>query len=173
MSDIEPEDIRWLWPGYVPLGKLSVLKGDPGLGKSLLTIQLAAAVSTGRSNTLPGWESRPPADVRVCDLRGRLGDTVRPRLDAAGANCSRIRVVKGIIGERDGREGMFSLPGDVAELQAMVMATHAALVVIDPLSASLSSAVDSYKDQDIRRALAPIGEDGRGGPGRPSMLCGI
>lgn len=156
MSDVEAEDIHWLWPGYVPLGKLSVLEGDPGFGKSLLTIQLAAAVSAGRSNTLPGWQARAPADVVFVTYEDGLADTVRPRLDAAGADCTRVHVVRGILDARDKQEGMFTLPDDTGELQRLVIQRRAALVVIDPLSAALSGGVDSYKDHDIRRALSPL-----------------
>jgi hypothetical protein len=153
--DVTPAAIRWLWPGYVPLGKLSVIEGDPGLGKSLLTVQLAAAVTTGMSLTLPGWERRPAADVVFVTYEDGNADTNVPRLIAAGADLFRVAFVKGVRGH-DGFADLFTVPGSIPQLKALVTERHAALVVIDPLSASLGSDIDSYKDQDIRRALAPV-----------------
>jgi hypothetical protein len=82
--------------GYVPLGKLTVLEGDPGLGKSLLTVALAAAVSTGDYSRLPGGVNRPPRDVFFVTYEDGLRDTIRGRVGAAGADLSRVHVIEGV-----------------------------------------------------------------------------
>jgi hypothetical protein len=88
LSEVEPERVEWLWPGRLPLGKLSVLDGDPGLGKSALTLDLAAKASAGLE--LPDGGRCGPAGVVLLSAEDGLADTVRPRLDAAGAAAERI-----------------------------------------------------------------------------------
>src|SRR5438445_1224484 len=93
LSDVPPEAVSWLWPGRIPFGKLTMLDGDPGLGKSLVTLDLAARVSTGRP--MPGETNAAggPAAVVILTAEDGLGDTVRPRLDALGAKVSMIYAV--------------------------------------------------------------------------------
>src|ERR671920_224428 len=88
MADVAPETVRWLWHPYIPLGKFTLLEGDPGLGKSWLTCALAAAVSCGRG--LPGSDPFEPGRVLMLSAEDGLGDTLRPRLDAVGADVSRV-----------------------------------------------------------------------------------
>jgi hypothetical protein len=111
LSDVEPENIRWLWPGWIPLGKLTVLEGDPGLGKSTLALALAAAVSTGRA--LPGSSAATPAAVVIVTFEDGLADTIRPRLDAAGADVSRVHAIQGIA-PPEGLERLVCLPDDAS-----------------------------------------------------------
>jgi AAA domain len=125
---------------------LTVLAGDPGLGKSLLTINLAARLSQGGL-------APEPANVLMLTAEDPLGQVVVPRLHAAGADMSRVHF--GSI-ERDRMETQILLPDDIAELGALVERTNARLVVIDPLMAHLAGAVDSWKDQKVRQALAPL-----------------
>jgi len=155
LEGIESEAVDWLWPGYVPLGKLTVLEGDPGLGKSLITIALAAAATIGDYSPLHGAHSRPPADVFFVTYEDGVRDTIVPRLRAAGADLSRTHVIQGVTDDT-GEEDLFTFPDDVPDLQLAAQARRPCLVVVDPLSAALSSRIDSYKDQDVRRALARI-----------------
>ncbi|CAN5794626.1 hypothetical protein BH24ACT25_BH24ACT25_04750 [soil metagenome] len=140
-EDIEPEAIGWLWPGYVPLGMLTLLVGDPGLGKSLLTCELAARTS------------RAGGSVLLASAEDSKGATVRPRLEAADADLGRVYSISL---RRDGVEEGIALPDDVAELEQLVVDRAARLVVIDPLMAHLPEAVNSWRDQSVRRALAPL-----------------
>ena len=94
MRDVEPEAVRWLWPGYIPMGKLTVLEGDPGLGKSTLALAIAAAVSRGFA--LPGGAPSDPAHVILISYEDALADTLRPRLDAAGAAVTRVHAITGM-----------------------------------------------------------------------------
>ena len=159
MADVAPEAVRWLWEGRIPLGKLTVLEGDPKGGKSTMTLDLMARVST----------NSPMPDGTLSDLDGRaycvlltaedgLADTVRPRLDLAGADVSRVMVWEGVLSTTDESTElrMPSLPLDVLRLEALVTELAAKLVVVDVLAAYLGDRVDSHHDNDVRRALAPL-----------------
>jgi putative DNA primase/helicase len=138
---IEREPVTWLWPERIPLGMLTLLIGDPGLGKSMLTCWLAALVtSVGGSVLLLTAEDSPSV-------------TVRPRLEAVHADLERVHVVEI---RRDGMSEGIALPDDVAELDRLVVKHNAKLVVIDPLMAHLPERVNSWRDQSVRRALAPL-----------------
>lgn len=145
-ADIEIKPVEWLWPGRVPIHALTVLAGDPGLGKSLLTIHLAAKLTRGEL-------SAQPANVVMLTAEDPLAQVVRPRLEAAGADINRVHF--GSM-NRDGVETPILLPDDIAELGSLVCEQKARLVVIDPLMAHLAGSVDSWKDQKVRQALAPL-----------------
>jgi hypothetical protein len=155
LATVAPERVRWLWPGRVPLGKLTLLDGDPGLGKSAVMLDLAARVSRGAA--MPD-ESRSdldgPAGVVLVSTEDGLGDTIRPRLEAAGADLSRVVAVTGVPGE--GTMRLVTLPRDAPRVARAAKELEARLVVIDPLMAYLDPAVNAYRDQDVRRALAPV-----------------
>lgn len=139
---IEPEQVEWLWAERVPLGMLTLLVGDPGLGKSLLTCHLAAEVS------------RSGGDVVLSSAEDHAAATVRPRLEAAEADLARVHRADVLTGE--GFPRTLELPGDVDVLAARVEKVRARLLVIDPLTAHLPESVNSWRDQSIRRALAPL-----------------
>ena len=145
--------MKWLWPGRIPFGKITVLDGDPGTGKSLITIDLAARASRGLAM---------PDDTRS-DLGGPCGvlflsaeddpaDTIRPRLDAANADVARVRILTGVR-VRNGQRMPTVL--DLHAIEVAVAETAAKFVVIDPLMAHLA-ATDSHRDQDVRGVLAPL-----------------
>jgi hypothetical protein len=151
LADVTPEAVRWLWPGRIAQGKLTLIIGDPDKGKSCVTLDLAARVSTG----LP-WPDGTPApcgDVVLLTAEDGLSDTVRPRLDAMGGDPSRVHALTAI---RTGdRERGFDLTRDLEHLEAELGRTGAILVVIDPVSAYLGRA-DSYRDAEVRGILAPL-----------------
>jgi hypothetical protein len=151
LSEVQPERVAWLWEGRIPLGKLTLLDGDPGLGKSTLMLDIAARVSTGRE--MP--DGSPGADggvVLMADEDG-LGDTIAPRLLAAAADATRVVAIRGI--QCGGYEKLATL-ADVESIRDATKQCEAKLVVVDPLMAYLPGAVDSYKDQDVRRVLTPL-----------------
>lgn len=124
LVDVEPEEIRWLWPGRIPFGKLIIVEGDPGLGKSTVTLDLAARLSTGRS-TPDGHPTEQTTSI-IMTAEDGLSDTIRPRLEAAGADCSRIVAITGV--ESDGHNDLMMLPTHLAALRQAVDERGARLV---------------------------------------------
>jgi len=155
LSDVDPERVSWLWPGYLPRGKLVILDGDPGVAKSTLCLDLAARVSTGAP--MPdGSGGGRAADVLILSAEDGLADTIRPRLDAAGADVRRVHALTEIAELREDQAVVKrppSLPADLDHLDNVVAEYRVALVVIDVLMAYLGGAVDSHRDQDVRGVL--------------------
>lgn len=155
-ADIVPEHVEWLVDQSFPLGMLAVIGGQPGLGKSQISINLAAGVSTG--NGLPGAGNfKNLGSVIILANEDDAARTIRPRLDAAGANISKVHIVEGVA--REGAEvDMFQLDLDIADLRERAFQIgDVKLIIIDPPSAYLGTKVDSYKDSDVRRVLMPLG----------------
>lgn len=155
LAGVTVERVSWLWPGYLPAGKLVVLDGDPSTGKSTATTDLAARCSTG--NTWPdGAASTGPRDVLLLSAEDGLGDTIAPRLTAAGADLHRVHALLEVPQVDD--EGAVrmvppSLPRDIALIESVVTRHRVALVVVDVLMAYLNGKVDSHRDQDVRGVL--------------------
>ncbi len=154
LSEVEPERVEWLWWPRIPLGKITVLDGDPGNGKSALSTDLAARLSTGR--TFPDGQECEAGGVVVMNAEDGLADTIRPRLDAAGGDPSRVLSLATIPVGEDGDERHLSIPEDIPIMEEAIASIGAKLLVIDPLMAFLSMNASSHKDQDVRRALAPL-----------------
>ncbi len=153
MSEVQPEQISWLWPGYIPLGKLAVLDGDPGLGKSTLALNVAARISKGHA--MPdGSGGGEPGGVVILSAEDGLGDTIRPRLEAAGADLSRIVALDSCPDSEGTDEHPPVLPDDLEWIKKSIERVNARLVIVDPLMAFLSGNTNSHRDQDIRRVLA-------------------
>ncbi len=135
-SDIEPERIRWLWPGIIARGKITGLVGYPGLGKSQVAIDLASTVSTGRR--WPGGAANGDAgDVIILAAEDDAADTLVPRLIAAGANLTNVHVVKAVKGD-DGVDRAFNLAVDLDRLEKEYDPQRVRLLVVDPVSAYLA-----------------------------------
>jgi hypothetical protein len=154
VADVDREQVTWLWRDRIPRGKVSVLDGDPGTGKSTLTLTIAAKVSTG--SPFPDGGRPDRGDVILLSAEDDIGDTIRPRLEAAGADLARCWVLPDVHPEGEPPRPP-ELPADLFLLEDLVKSKAAALVVIDPLMAFLSGQVDSHRDQDIRRVLASLG----------------
>lgn len=157
LSTVVAEPVSWLWKGRVPLGKFTLLSGDPGLGKSQITLDIAARVTTGRS--MPDGTPGPstPAPVVLVVGEDGLADTVRPRIEAAGGNSELVHVVN-VATEADGHERSVSIPGDLERIKNHIVDVGAPLVVVDPLNAFLGGKVDVYRDHDVRLALGPLAQ---------------
>jgi len=141
---IKRERTEWLEPGRIPVGGVTILGGDPGLGKSQWTCLLAARLSRG--------ELGPAAASLMLTAEDDPSRTIRPRLEAAAADLELIRCVRAAT--NDG----FVLPDDVVELDRLVQETHARLVVIDPVSAHLAERINSWRDTEVRGALRPLAD---------------
>jgi hypothetical protein len=154
LSDVAPEALRWLWPGRIPAGKIPVLDGDPGLGKSTLLCELAARISRGEPLPGAGADAAPaaPRGVLLFSAEDDLFDTIRPRIDAAGGDPGRIAAFVAIPNGTDtGRP--FALPHDLPILEAIVGSLDAALVVIDSLGDFLRPGTSG---QHVRHALGAL-----------------
>lgn len=154
LSEVTPSPIFWLWPGRIPLGKLTVLDGDPGLGKSLLSLDIAARVTTARAMPDGSRSDFPtPAGVLILSAEDDLSDTIRPRLEAAGADLLHVATL-GLVRTSQGER--FPILTDLDDIRLALRRIDARLMIIDPLMAYLPSTVNSHRDQDVRSVLAPL-----------------
>jgi len=156
LSDVLPEKVSWLWKGLIPLGKLSLLDGDPGLGKSTVTYDIAARVTRGLpmpDGTASDLDS--PAGIILLAAEDGLADTIVPRLLAADGDTSRVYAIE-VMGTGE-KERMPTL-ADYKKLEETIIATGAKFVIVDPLMAYLPATTNAHRDQDIRRVLTPLKE---------------
>ena len=150
-SGVTSRRVSWAWQDYFPMGKVSIIEGDPGDGKSVLTIDLAARWSTGAP--MPGQSvGLPPAVVILVSAEDDMEDTIKPRLERAGANLDRVKLVPhGVTPDR-----AFDFGTDLPGLMKAVHDLGAKVVVFDPLSAFMSEKTDTHNDASVRRALQPL-----------------
>lgn len=157
LSDVKPEQVQWLWAGRIPVGKLVTLDGDPGLGKSTLALEIAATVTT--AGVWPdGTDCERPGSVLLLSAEDGLADTVRPRLDAAGADVTMVHAVEGVPTVSSDGEITLRPPtlADVHALELAVADTGARLIVVDVIMSFLPSGTDSHRDQDVRAVLGRL-----------------
>jgi putative DNA primase/helicase len=159
VASIKSEPLRWLWPGRFPLGKLSLLIGDPGLGKSLVTLDLAARVSRGLAF----------ADSAACEFGSVIllsaeddpADTIRPRLEAAGAHLENVIILDAVrVALAHGGMGVkeFNLETDVLALEdAIASYPGTRAVIVDPISAYMGT-VDGHSNVGVRGMLRPLAD---------------
>ena len=158
LSDIQEYQLRWLWEQRVLRGKITLLDGDPDLGKSLITLDLAARVTTGKP--MPDGTPGIQGNVILIAPEDDASDTIKPRILAAGGDPSRVRLLT--IFEKPGAETgqvnyfPLTLPSQFATLVQSVKSTHAVLVIIDPLIAVLDRKVSASRDQDMRHVLSSL-----------------
>ena len=149
---VRAEPVSWLWPLRLPLGKPVILDGDPDLGKSLLTLDLCARLSTGRP--FPDGQPGPgPANALVLSAEDAAHDTIVPRLLRLGADVRRVFVWQR--GD-DAEPWPWRFPADAGRLDDALRQTDARLAVLDPVLAFLDESVLCASDPSVRRALAPL-----------------
>jgi hypothetical protein len=151
---IETQKKMWLWRPYIPAGRITVIAGDPGLGKSTIAIDICSRISRGA--VMPGDTERTQSmgSCAIATAEDHTAETIIPRLIAAGANRSRIKILRKM--ERDGERRYLSLPDDLKALHDYIVRKGIRLFVIDPLNAFLSAGTDTYKDHDVRLAMGPL-----------------
>jgi hypothetical protein len=159
-SNIEIAPVGWLWPDKMALGKLSLIAGEPGIGKSQLTAAFAAAVTRG--NQWPCSQDRAPlGSVVIFSAEDDPRDTIVPRLKGAGADLDRIRIVSGVKEQSDrgvGIERSFNLQIDLPLLEREIQGVgDVRLIIIDPITSYLGR-VDSHKNAEIRSVLEPVAQ---------------
>ncbi len=153
LQEVEPRPVEWLWPGTIPVGKVTVLAGDPGRGKSLITLDIAARVSRGRPWPTTASCNDAPGEVLLFSAEDDAADTIRPRLDASEADSSRIYIATSAGGRFFPRG--FELPRNLSELRTLAMQFRSLrLLVLDPLSAFLGCGYAS--NQGLRSLVAQM-----------------
>jgi hypothetical protein len=145
VAEFKRERVEWLLAPVIPLAAVTMLVGDPGLGKSMLTCLLAARLSRG--------DLGEPGTTLMATAEDSIAHTVRPRLEAVEADLQLVHVVR--LRRRGVEEGL-TLPNDAADLGELIRESAARLVVIDPIAAHLTATINSWNDQSVRRALAPL-----------------
>ncbi len=151
MNDVEQTEVDWLWYPYIPFGKLTIIQGNPGEGKTFFAMQLAAACTNRKY--LPEMEPFEPFNMIFQTAEDGLGDTVKPRLLSAEADLKRVLVI-------DDKDQPLTLAD--GRIEAAIRENHARLVIIDPLQAFLGANVDMNRANEVRpifRKLADIAQD--------------
>ena len=151
MSEIQSQEVAWLWFPFIPYGKLTIVQGDPGDGKTTLVLNIAAKLSKGE-----GLDSKmkltEPLNVIYQSAEDGLADTVKPRLETAGANCENISVID---------ESIKSLSMIDERLEEAVIRTKAKLLILDPIQAYLGGGMDmnrANEARDMTKKLATLAE---------------
>ncbi len=145
MRDIEAEAVDWLWKPYLPLGKISIVQGDPGDGKTTMMLAVAAAVTMG--GALPGGGTTAHTSVIFQTAEDGLADTIKPRLEQLGADCGRVHVI-------DESESALSLADE--RIEQAIVKMGAKLFILDPLQAYLGGA-DMHSAGGIRPLMKSLG----------------
>lgn len=150
-SSVTPEPIEWLWSDWLAQGKLHILAGAPGQGKTTIALSFAATVSSG--GKWPDKSQSPQGDVLIWSGEDDISNTLLPRLIAAGADRSRIHFVHGT--QRFGKLDSFDLSTDMEKLQEEAEKLgNVKLIIVDPIVSAVTG--DSHKNTEVRRGLQPL-----------------
>ena len=147
MSEIETEEISWLWFPFIPYGKLTIIQGDPGDGKTTMVLNLAAKLSRGESLD-DGMNCNEPVNIIYQTAEDGLADTVKPRLESAGADCTRIMVI-------DESDKSLSMADE--RIEEALKTTNAKLLILDPIQAYLGGGMDMNRANEARDMTKRLG----------------
>ena len=147
MSEIQSQEIEWLWYPFIPYGKLTIVQGDPGDGKTTLVLNIAAKLSKGESLD-EDMKLTEPMNVIYQTAEDGLADTVKPRLELAGAECERIIVID----ESDKSLSMID-----ERLEEAIVKTNARLLILDPIQAYLGGGMDMNRANEARDMTKKLG----------------
>ena len=147
MSEVDTQTVEWLWEPYIPFGKVTIVQGNPGEGKTTFALRLAAACTTG--GTLPGMKPIQPFQVIYQTAEDGLGDTVKPRLMEADADLERVLVI-------DDRDTPLTLADE--RIARAIRENNARLVIIDPVQAFLGADVDMNRANEVRPIFRSLGD---------------
>lgn len=156
MEQVEVEKIDWLLYPFIPFGKVTIVQGDPGEGKTTMVLQIIAKLTKGEA-VLPSGSDEPALEAKTVDLEpvnviyqtaeDGLGNTIKPRLLSAGADCSRVMVID------DNDQALTMMD---ARLEEAIIKTKARLVVLDPIQGFLGAAVDMHRANEIRPLMKRV-----------------
>ena len=151
MSEVQSQEIEWLWYPFIPYGKLTIIQGDPGDGKTTMVLNLAAKLSKGEALD-ENMKVTEPVNVIYQTAEDGLADTVKPRLELAGADCERIIVI-------DESDKSLSMVDE--RLEEAIVRTGARLLILDPIQAYLGGGMDmnrANEARDMTKKLATLAE---------------
>lgn len=148
MEDVVSKEVEWLWYPYIPYGKITIIEGDPGEGKTTLVLKLAAALSRGLPLPCNDDKEYEPIHIIYQTAEDGIEDTIKPRLEKAGADCSMIRVI-------DETDKELSMTDD--RLEQAIIETGARLIILDPIQAYIGATVDMHRANEIRPVLKHLG----------------
>ena len=148
MDKVEVEQIEWLLYPFIPYGKVTIIQGDPGEGKTTLVLKLAAALSRGLPLPCDDDKEYEPIHIIYQTAEDGIEDTIKPRLEKAGADCSMIRVI-------DETDKELSMTDD--RLEQAIIETKARLIILDPIQAYIGATVDMHRANEIRPVLKHLG----------------
>ena len=152
LQDVVPAPVTWLWPNRLPVGKFCILAGDPGLGKSYLTLDVAARVSQG--GKWPDGGDVPLGRVIIISAEDGLADTIRPRLDLLGADLAKIEAISPTV-ESESENRNFNLQDHLKLLEDKIVTSKTNLLILDPILAFTGNK-DTHKSSDVRAVMAPL-----------------
>lgn len=147
MDEVPVEEVEWLWYPYIPFGKLTIIHGDGGEGKTTLILQLAALLSRGEKLPCDSTE-REPIKVIYQTAEDGLGDTIKPRLLAGNADCSQIKVI-------DESEASLTMLDE--RIEKAIVETGARALILDPVQAYIGAKVDMNRANEVRAILSQLG----------------
>lgn len=148
MEDVVSKEVEWLWYPYIPYGKITIIEGDLGEGKTTLVLKLAAALSRGLPLPCDDDKEYEPIHIIYQTAEDGIEDTIKPRLEKAGADCSMIRVI-------DETDKELSMTDD--RLEQAIIETGARLIILDPIQAYIGATVDMHRANEIRPVLKHLG----------------
>lgn len=147
MADVEAVAVKWLWKPYIPLGKITIIQGDPGEGKTTLALSIAAAFTQGEN--LPNEvETKVPMNVIYQTAEDGLADTIKPQLEAVNADCARVLVID---------ESKEELSMTDERIEKAIQQTGAKLIILDPIQAYIGANVDMHRANEIRPVMSKLG----------------
>ncbi len=147
MSEIKPKPVEWLWFPYIPIGKMTIIQGNPGEGKTFLAMVIAAACTNRKA--LPNMQPMEPCNVIYQTAEDGLEDTIVPRLASVGADLKRVLSI-------DDRDGLLTLTD--GRLEKAIRQNHAKLLILDPVQAFLGANVDMNRANEVRPVFRQLGE---------------
>jgi RecA-family ATPase len=160
LSDVTSEEVTWLWEPYLPLGKISIVEGDPGLGKTFFALAVATSISNGwpligKDGTQN--QTVTPGKVLYLTAEDGLGDTLRPRLEKICANVTNIIALEGKT--TPGKDEMIPVSLlDVEVLREALNQVRPTLIIIDPIQAYLGQGTNMNRAEEVRPLLSMLGK---------------